>query len=102
MTYKRCNSWIAASTTTDEAGKLARRLVRRCGMQGAACLLASPTYVLQSWCRGGFIRPRDRRLIWLLYAVMMHPEMLRTPFDILTSGRYLPRRYRKTDAGEGD
>ena len=101
MNYKRCNSWIGGSTTTAEARILLRRIIRTCTTPGACALLACSNYVLQQWVKErSIILPRDRRLIWIVYALVLHPEFLRSPFHILTSGRYLPASVKRPVAGE--
>lgn len=90
----QARNFVAASPSSLETVVLCRRLCKRFGSQPVACLLCVPRYQFDRWCNGsvGF-RPSEKRLVWLLYAVLMHPELVRSPFDILTSGRYVRKKF---------
>jgi hypothetical protein len=96
--FQKSSVWLAASPLEEDCRILARRMERTFGIRGFAFLLAVPQKVALRWCapistsaRRGRMLPRNRRLIWLLYAVLMHPELLRSPLDILTGGRFVQK-----------
>ena len=92
--FKQSRAWVGASLTPGECAVLCRRLVKRHSSKGVAAILAVPEFVLGRWC-GGKARPKptERRLIWFTYAALMHPELVRSPADILTCGRYVSKRF---------
>ena len=73
-----------------QARAMVRCLRRRFGVSTCAALLAVPAWLVGDWITGrnGFW-PKDKRLIWLVYSLVFQPGKLRSPFDIITCGRFV-------------
>jgi len=67
-----------------------RRLVRKLGIAPVAGLLSVENRQLAHWLTPeGFWKPRDRKLVWLIYALHFEPRKLSSTFDLITCGRFL-------------
>ena len=66
-----------------------RRLVRKYGIAPTLGILSVEPHVLRWWLSGdGIFKPRDRKLIWLAYALHFEPHKLASTFDVITCGRF--------------
>ena len=75
--------------TRDECRKMLRRLIRKFGIAPTCGILAVERGVLAWWLGAeGKFKPRDRKLIWLAYALHFEPHKLASTFDVITCGRF--------------
>jgi hypothetical protein len=60
-----------------------------------ASVLGISTLTLDGWrkCKNGPCAA-SRKLVWLLWALFLHPEQVRTVFDVATWGRFRVHRQR--------
>ena len=66
-----------------------RRMVRKLGIAPACGVLSVERRQLAHWLSpDGFFKPRDRKLIWLAYALHFEPHKLASTFDVITCGRF--------------
>ncbi len=74
----------------DECRKMVRRLVRKLGIDPVCGALSVERRQLAYWLQsGGIWKPRDRKLVWLVYALHFEPNKLASTFDLITCGRFL-------------
>lgn len=67
-----------------------RRIIRKLGADACASLLSVERWHLSYWLRkDGIWKPRDRKLVFLVHALVFEPHKLRSPFDIITCGRFV-------------
>ena len=63
------------------------------GVRGVSARLGVSGVTVQAWERGrGLGKLPARRLIWLTWAVCLHPECIKTDFDLVTWGRFRHKR----------
>lgn len=73
-----------------------RVLRRRFGVSTVAALLSVPEWLVQRWLASSVrMFPRDRKLIWLVYSLIYQPGRIRSPFDVITCGRFSGPKLRK-------
>lgn len=66
------------------------RLVRKLAIPSTCALLSVEKGVLAGWINGKiFMKPRERRLVWMVHALTFEPEKLRSLFDVITCGRFV-------------
>lgn len=67
-----------------------RRMCRKLGVHPTAGVLSMPVFVVQRFLTGKVrMFPRDRKLIWLVHALLFEPWKLRSPFDLISFGRFV-------------
>lgn len=71
---------------------MVRDVVRRLGERGAADVIGCPLMTLRHWTAGE-VQPAAtaRRVVWVVWVLMFHPERLRSWFDWLTWARFSVR-----------
>ena len=59
------------------------------GVQPLCDLLGLPRMTVESWVNGRR-NPSDpaRKLVWVMWCLTLHPEMMRSAFDIVTWGKF--------------
>jgi len=68
---------------------MVRRLVRKLGIDPVCGVLSVERRQLAYWLSpDGIYKPRDRKLIWLAYALHFEPHKLASTFDVITCGRF--------------
>ena len=74
----------------DECRRMLRRLIRKHGIAPTLGLLSVERHVLLWWLSPeGKFKPRDRKLVWLIYALHFEPHKLASTFDVITCGRFV-------------
>lgn len=67
-----------------------RELVEAFSVGGAASFLTMELWKLPGYASGEFpMNMEQRRLVWYAWALLLHPEKLRSKVDILTWGRFV-------------
>lgn len=82
-------SWQLAPTD-EEIRSMINQLTRALGSMGnVSTVLTTPQRTLTCWLSGKR-KPNDaaRKLIWVVYALLLQPQSLRTLGDLLTWGRF--------------
>ena len=70
--------------------KLLLRLVRKLGRQSTCALLSVESSLIAGWITGEvWMKPRERRLVWMVHALVFEPEKFRSLFDVITCGRFM-------------
>jgi hypothetical protein len=83
--------------TVKQCRAMVRRMVRKVGRNAAAGLLSVPHFILERWITGEVdMWPRDRKLVWLVHSLLFNPHLIRSPFDIITCGRFVSEPRRKS------
>jgi hypothetical protein len=71
-------------------------LVNRFGRTGTVHLLGVPALTFDGWRHGsGLSIVANRRVIWLHWALLLHPELIQSGFDLVTWGRFQKLRARR-------
>lgn len=66
------------------------RLVRKLGIPVVCGLLSTEKGLLGGWIEGRiFMKPRERRLVWMVHALVFEPHKFRSLFDVITCGRFV-------------
>lgn len=67
-----------------------RRMIRKHGIAVVCSLFSVERSKLAWWmAKDGYWKPRDRKLVFLIHALVFEPHKLRSPFDIITCGRFV-------------
>ena len=75
------------------------QIVEKSGVTGASVLLSVPVWIVNDWLGVGTVkrewamRQKDRKLIWLMHALLFNPRVLASPFHVATFGRFWVRPY---------
>lgn len=70
--------------------KMLLRLIRKLGKDATCALFSVEGFILARWLMPDSLwKPRDRKLVFLIHALIFEPEKLRSPFDIITCGRFV-------------
>jgi hypothetical protein len=68
---------------------MARELGDKFGTVEFSRLLGVPGRTAEAWLQGRFLTAyTSRRLIWLHWCLLLHPERIQTAFDLATWGRF--------------
>lgn len=62
-----------------------------------SCILGVPMLTTLDWLRGRVGSAAPRRVIWLCWALLLHPDQCETVFDLVTWGRFRVVKTRKKD-----
>ncbi len=63
-------------------------LVRMFGREGAGMVLSVPALTIRAWLKTGVRSAPARRMVWFAWAALLHPERLRSAWDIVTWGMF--------------
>jgi hypothetical protein len=75
---------------------MCRDLVQRFGQREAAFLCGVPCITFNRWLQGANLQYfASRRVIWLHWALLLHPELIQSGFDLVTWGRFQKLRARR-------
>ena len=83
-----------------ECVTMLRELVQRFGQFDTAALLGVPCLTLGAWLGGKCSVSAARRVIWLHWALLLHPEHCQTAFDLITWGRFRVEKSHKSPGWE--
>jgi plasmid stabilization system protein ParE len=82
---------LGLESSPEQTRAYVRELADTFGHIGAAELLGASRGVLRGWLYGDPPRHRaTRRGIWSVWAMILHPEVIQTAFDVVTWGRFRP------------
>ena len=80
---------LALQTTEPEFRQQLQDLLDLAGSQRAAAgLLGLPMLTLRHWMEAKPPPIAGRRLVWLTWCLLLHPEKIHTAFDLTTWGRF--------------
>jgi hypothetical protein len=71
---------------------MAEALHQRLGRHGVSAVLGVPWRTLLGWRDGKVPSAVAMRTIWLIWCLVLHPERLRSLFDIATWGQFQEER----------
>jgi len=90
---------FALAPSNGELRAMVQRLQKRFGEKGTADLLGVSVLTLRDWTNGRW-RPcgASPKAIWLVHALLLRPETVRSAFDLVTWGRFALCGYRSADS----